>query len=188
MLGIVSIFATIQGEGRNCGKLSTFVRTSGCSIGCPQCDTDYRLRTRMSVESVRQQIDALGISLVWVTGGEPTDWKDVHLLPREGKEYWLATAGVREIPAGKWLTYCSPHSKHIVYQKYTEVNLVPGLNGLTYKDCEEIACKVQADMVYFTPLHGDESSLSECKELLHKFCRERECRLGIQAHKYWGVA
>ena len=35
------VFASIQGEGRNQGLFSVFVRTSLCNLHCVWCDTDY---------------------------------------------------------------------------------------------------------------------------------------------------
>jgi 7-carboxy-7-deazaguanine synthase len=35
------IFASIQGEGRNLGLFSVFVRSSLCNLHCVWCDTDY---------------------------------------------------------------------------------------------------------------------------------------------------
>ncbi|MDX2135018.1 MAG: 7-carboxy-7-deazaguanine synthase QueE [Saprospiraceae bacterium] len=39
--GEPEIFYTIQGEGRNMGRPSVFVRTSLCNLHCVWCDTDY---------------------------------------------------------------------------------------------------------------------------------------------------
>ena len=41
MLNISEIFATIQGEASFTGSPSIFLRTQGCDVGCPFCDTKY---------------------------------------------------------------------------------------------------------------------------------------------------
>ena len=41
MLNISEIFATIQGEASFTGTPSIFIRTQGCDVGCPFCDTKY---------------------------------------------------------------------------------------------------------------------------------------------------
>lgn len=40
-LEVHSIFHTIQGEGPFTGENSIFIRTAGCNLQCPGCDTDY---------------------------------------------------------------------------------------------------------------------------------------------------
>lgn len=41
MLNICEVFATIQGEASLTGTPSIFLRTQGCDVGCPFCDTKY---------------------------------------------------------------------------------------------------------------------------------------------------
>ncbi|MDF1753737.1 MAG: 7-carboxy-7-deazaguanine synthase QueE [Verrucomicrobiales bacterium] len=39
--GSPEIFHTLQGEGRNCGLPTVFIRSSLCNLHCVWCDTDY---------------------------------------------------------------------------------------------------------------------------------------------------
>lgn len=38
---IAERFLSIQGEGRMIGRLTYFIRTSGCSLRCKWCDTAW---------------------------------------------------------------------------------------------------------------------------------------------------
>jgi organic radical activating enzyme len=45
------IFWSLQGEAHLRGFQMAFVRLAGCSVGCPQCDTDYSLHERLTVDA-----------------------------------------------------------------------------------------------------------------------------------------
>lgn len=75
-LDVVDIFLTIQGEGPLAGVPAVFVRTAGCSLLCPACDTDYTThRQLLSVVAITDKVMALcsdnSTRLVVLTGGEP---------------------------------------------------------------------------------------------------------------------
>ena len=118
MLKISEIFTTIQGEGPNVGKPTTFVRTGGCNLRCPgfPCDTPYAVFptpenragwTKMSVEEVVERVRAEGPHHISLTGGEPLIQSPVDLeeLVDALTEYTfdLFTNGSKELPS--WVRF-----------------------------------------------------------------------------------
>jgi organic radical activating enzyme len=80
-LRVSEIFASIQGEGASAGEPATFLRLAGCNLHCVWCDTKYtwdwqafdydREVTRMSVDTVSEQLHARAPRRLVITGGEP---------------------------------------------------------------------------------------------------------------------
>jgi len=72
---INEIFQSIQGEGRNAGVPSVFVRVAGCNLRCEWCDTKYSLRADdadyMGISDLTERINVFNSSHIVVTGGEP---------------------------------------------------------------------------------------------------------------------
>jgi len=84
---IVEIFKSIQGEGRDAGEVTTFVRTAGCNMRCVWCDTPYswdkqgiKDATDMTLAQILDKVDELGARYVCLTGGEPLIQKDAQEL------------------------------------------------------------------------------------------------------------
>lgn len=94
--GVPEIFRSLQGEGRNIGRMRTFIRLSGCNLQCFWCDTPYtwnwqgtdwshaddspgdRRKYSQAAESVNMpvaeiiaRVAAMPAEGVVVTGGEP---------------------------------------------------------------------------------------------------------------------
>jgi organic radical activating enzyme len=77
---IVEIFQSIQGEGKNIGVPSVFVRFFGCTLRCKfkgqSCDTPYVVRddksVLMSIKDVAGMITYFPATNIVFTGGEPT--------------------------------------------------------------------------------------------------------------------
>lgn len=189
MIGIASIFRTIQGEGQLLGVLMTFVRTAGCSVGCKLCDTDYRMRRRMSVRDIVIECKhSQGDGWIWVTGGEPTDWPELTALASElkaaGFKTAIATAGVREVSRDLWdFISVSPHDPSKWVQCHgDQLNIVPGLNGFKLDDF--VSIQHQFDHKYITPCDGQPESVQQCVDFV---LANPDWRLGIQAHKIWAL-
>lgn len=190
------VFWTIQGEAHLRGFQCAFLRLGGCSVGCPGCDTDYRVvghRTvRDLVDDVRSVVPAGSLApWVWITGGEPADHDLRPLIDAlHAAQFSVAVASSghkRVIPPVDWLSI-SPHDPRKVLQLYgNEVKLVEGLNGLDLSTLD-------ADMFsgfmyrYVQPLsvNGVEirESLDRCIAWLKK---NPNWSLSRQDHLYWGV-
>jgi len=99
MLRITEIFRSIQGESTHAGRPCTFVRLTGCPMRCVWCDSVYTFTggERVPLETVMQQVRALGCKLVEVTGGEPLIQKEafrlIGCLCDEGFEVLIETGG-----------------------------------------------------------------------------------------------
>lgn len=194
------IFPTLQGEGALLGLPMVFVRLAGCSVGCPECDTDYRVAERLPLSALLDRVHRItwgAVEWAWVTGGEPTDHDLGPLflgLRGLGLRVALATAGTRPVSCGlvaggpDFLSV-SPHdASKWVQRRGDQLNLVPGLNGLSLRDPAVLDALQSCERVfshrYVTPACGDAKSLEECQWWVR--CR-RGWKLGVQAHKGWGV-
>ncbi|MDD1720308.1 MAG: radical SAM protein [Methanoregulaceae archaeon] len=80
---VSEIFRSLQGEGRNQGRICTFIRLTGCNLSCTWCDTEYAKSEgdQMPMESVVDEVHRLGRGLICITGGEPLlQLEDVMIL------------------------------------------------------------------------------------------------------------
>ena len=195
------VFATIQGEGRMLGVPTIFVRLAGCSVGCPECDTDYSVSRRATAREIAQEcVNAqTKEKWVWLTGGEPTDHDCAELvleLHRAGFWVAMATSGHRtntrgwsDWPFGVDFLSVSPHSPDPdvwTQAMGNQLNLVPGLNRCELAEFEEILRVREAGFPYktVTPCDGKPETVSQCVDWVQ---RHPDWRLGVQAHKIWGV-
>jgi 7-carboxy-7-deazaguanine synthase len=198
------IFATVQGEGVLLGTPMVFVRFAGCPVGCPECDTDYTLAARTDLDGLVRRVvecDPTPARWVWLTGGEPTVYDIVPLVARlhaVGYRVALATAGINPVGLGAAPYYggggvdflsVSPHrvDDSWVLRRGDQLNVVPGLNGLRLEDFEGVDVSGFAHRFVTPPWYGPGGRaewVAECREWVE---RHPDWRLGIQAHRYWGV-
>lgn len=68
------MYPCFMGESTATGLAAALVRLSGCNLSCTYCDTAYSRTengTRIEIEEVMRQLEALRLHRVLITGGEP---------------------------------------------------------------------------------------------------------------------
>jgi len=102
-LKITEIFLSLQGEARQAGWPTVFVRLTGCPLRCQYCDTAYAFQGGewWSIDDILGEVARQGVRHVCVTGGEPLSQKRcITLLQRlcdAGYEVSLETSGAIDI-------------------------------------------------------------------------------------------
>jgi 7-carboxy-7-deazaguanine synthase len=198
------VFATIQGEGVMLGVPMVFVRLAGCPVGCPECDTNYTVAERVSASEIMRRIVAVGsrVKWVWLTGGEPT----IHDLPvlvteirRYGFRIALATSGINPVqrgfariypPGGVDFVSVSPHTAgpEWVQRRGDQLNVVPGLNGLKLADFKGLNLSGFSHKFVTPCWYNAADRMERVRECVEWVNAHPDWQLGIQAHKFWGLA
>ncbi len=102
-LRISEIFLSLQGEARDVGWPTVFVRLTGCPLRCRYCDTSYAFSggEQLTLEAVLAAIDSHGVSHVCVTGGEPLAQRGclplLTQLCERGYQVSLETSGALDV-------------------------------------------------------------------------------------------
>lgn len=102
-LRITEIFVSLQGEARDAGWPTVFVRLTGCPLRCQYCDTAYAFHGGQwrEIDDILAEVANFGVRHVCVTGGEPLAQKRcIGLLRRlcdAGYAVSLETSGAIDI-------------------------------------------------------------------------------------------
>ncbi len=95
------MFYSLQGEGKQIGLPTFFVRLAGCNLNCRWCDTRYAAGEgeAMSVQEVFQGCEPYG--RICLTGGEPLMQEGfselIVMLLESGKEVVVETNGSLDV-------------------------------------------------------------------------------------------
>ncbi len=102
-LRVSEIFHSLQGEARDAGRPTVFVRLTGCPLRCVWCDTEYAFHGGQwhDIDAIVAQVAAFGARHVCVTGGEPLAQKRCIELLRQlcdaGFDVSLETSGALDV-------------------------------------------------------------------------------------------
>lgn len=102
-LRISEIFCSLQGEAREVGFPTVFIRLTGCPLRCTWCDTAYAFHggENLGFDTILTRVAEHKTSRVTVSGGEPLAQKQcvdlLSLLCDEGYQVSLETSGAIDI-------------------------------------------------------------------------------------------
>ncbi|MFL2549894.1 MAG: radical SAM protein [Gammaproteobacteria bacterium] len=207
-LSINEIFHSIQGEAKNSGKPTVFIRTTGCPFRCSYCDTEYAFNEgkKIDIRKILSQVKSYNTKYVTVTGGEPLAQKNIvyllNALCEDSFNTSLETSGLMDISL-------VPNDVEIVMDVKTpssgeaEKNLKKNLTLIKKKDVLKFVIGNKEDYlwsksillennllkfnnIFFSPVH-DNLNPSEIADWILK--DRLNVTFQLQLHKYiWGNA
>ena len=201
---IVEIFSSLQGEGKNQGRPTTFVRFSGCNLRCAWCDTpesqDGKSGEEMTYDEVIGEIKKNGFSHICITGGEPLLWIDelvplLGALDSEGYIIDIETNGtIDPAPLMDFASVCMdvkcPSSGEVsdlsllkrLRNRDSVKFVVSGREDLEYAE-DVIISRGPLPETFVSPVSGsDYRAVSD-----YILDKKLPCRMQVQLHKIIGV-
>ncbi len=135
ILPISEMFYSLQGEGRNVGRASYFIRLAGCNVACSWCDSKESWQnakyTQMTVADIITKVLETTTDNVVITGGEPTMYNLLPLtseLKKHNINVCLETSGTHEINGiFDWICLSpKPHKppKQSVFKQANELKVI----------------------------------------------------------------
>jgi 7-carboxy-7-deazaguanine synthase len=197
-LEIVSIFATIQGEGPYAGWPAIFLRLGGCNLACSFCDTEFEDFRKMSLEEILSEVEKLHSyqKLVVITGGEPFRQPIEKLCQKLiGLDFkvQIETNGTlyRKVPDEVDII-CSPKSEHVLrpdlLEKITAFKFIISASDPSYNHVPEVGQSNIQTPVYIQPMDEyDAGKNARNLEYTRDLALEHGYRLSLQLHKIIGV-
>ncbi len=205
-LKITEIFYSLQGEARNVGLPTIFVRLTGCPLRCDYCDTAYAFTGGewMDIDEIIDEIKQYKTLHITVTGGEPLAQKQcIGLLERLcdlGYEVSLETSGamlVDQVDARvtKILDVKTPASKEDSKNRTENFALLQAADQIKFVICDENDYAWSKQFIQqhqleekceilFSPSHEQLDAATLAAWILRD---QLKVRFQLQLHKYlWG--
>lgn len=203
-LRITEIFHSLQGEARNVGRPTVFVRLTGCPLRCSWCDTPYSFSggTLMTLDAILDEVGRHGARHVCVTGGEPLAQPEcLALLTRlcdAGYEVSLETSGALPVAGvdprvSRVVDLKAPGSGEAHRNHYENLPLLTAHDQVKFVlanrqdydwarfKCDEFGLANRVGDVLFSPVHGELAPRTLAEWIL---ADRLQVRLQVQLHKH----
>jgi len=203
-LNITEIFYSLQGEAKEVGIPTVFVRLTGCPLRCNYCDTAYAFKGNnpLSIESIMEKVEKYNTHYVCVTGGEPMAQRNclilLDTLIEAGYKVSMETSGSIDIsPVNKKVSVVmdlkTPSSTEQSQNRYENIALLESKDQLKFviasrSDfdwCCDILQNYSVDSeVLFSPVYESLKPVDLADWILEN---QLNVRLQVQLHKIlWG--
>ncbi len=203
-LNITEIFYSLQGEAREVGIPTVFVRLTGCPLRCNYCDTAYAFKGNnpLSIEQILSEIAKYKTHYVCVTGGEPMAQSNclglLDTLIEKGYKVSMETSGSIDISevnknVSIVMDLKTPSSTEQHQNRYENIALLENKDQLKFviasKSDFDWCCSILENNeilsdVLFSPVYESLKPTQLADWILEK---QLNVRLQVQLHKIlWG--
>ncbi|MGK0419387.1 MAG: 7-carboxy-7-deazaguanine synthase [Candidatus Pseudothioglobus sp.] len=203
-LNITEIFYSLQGEAREVGIPTVFVRLTGCPLRCNYCDTAYAFKGNnpLSIEQIVSEISKYKTHYVCVTGGEPMAQSNclglLDTLIEKGYKVSMETSGSIDISevnknVSIVMDLKTPSSTEQHQNRYENIALLENKDQLKFviasKSDFDWCCSILENNeilsdVLFSPVYESLKPAQLADWILEK---QLNVRLQVQLHKIlWG--
>jgi len=203
-LNITEIFYSLQGEAKEVGIPTVFVRLTGCPLMCNYCDTAYAFKGNnpLSIASIMEQVEKYNTHYVCVTGGEPMAQRNclilLDTLIEAGYKVSMETSGSIDIsPVNKKVSVVmdlkTPSSTEQSQNRYENITLLESKDQLKFviasRSDFDWCCSILESYdvlsdVLFSPVYENLKPVDLADWILEK---QLNVRLQVQLHKLlWG--
>lgn len=203
-LNITEIFYSLQGEAREVGIPTVFVRLTGCPLRCNYCDTAYAFKGNnpLSIEQIVSEISKYKTHYVCVTGGEPMAQSNclglLDTLIEKGYKVSMETSGSIDISevnknVSIVMDLKTPSSTEQHQNRYENIALLENKDQLKFviasKSDFDWCCSILENNeilsdVLFSPVYESLKPAELADWILEK---QLNVRLQVQLHKIlWG--
>ena len=203
MLPIHEQFYSFQGEGVHQGRAAYFIRTYGCPIHCPWCDSagtwhpHYKPNKlqRISTEQLVSNALNTAAEFVVITGGEPTIHELnplVKALHEVGLDVHLETSGAFSIKAEfDWITLSPKRWKHPLeesIQKADEFKIIVDKAPAIAEYSALLGSKHRCSNIWLQP-EWSQIKNKQILDAITKWIKHHGApyRAGLQSHKYYAA-
>lgn len=207
-LRVTEVFHSLQGEARDVGWPTVFVRLTGCPLRCGYCDTTYSFHGGewRTIDELVAEVARYGARHVCVTGGEPLAQKRCLILLERlcdaGHVVSLETSGALDIGAvdrrvSRVVDLKTPGSGERHRNRLENLALLTGHDQVKFVLCSRADYEWARSMlaehriaercdVLFSPSYGEVTPT----ELAEWMLADRlPARMQVQLHKLlWGDA